>query len=78
MQRTTIMLPNELKKKAQNYAKRYGLSMGELIRDSLSQSLQKAYASRSRDSLFQWTAKTSGNAPEDLALKHDDYLYSHP
>lgn len=79
MLRTTIMLPEDLKATAQRYARRQGMSLGDLIRESLQQRLlQETGESRTQDPLFADQAVFEGDAPGDLASRHDDYLYDEP
>lgn len=72
MKRTTIMLPEELRRRAALRAKQRGISLGELIRLSLDGALPgAAYA---EDPLFE-NVIFDGDAPRDLSAKHDKYLY---
>lgn len=78
VQRTTIMLPLELKMRAQQLAKRDGMSLGDLIRRALDAWLKDSQASSARlgkDSLFADDAVWSGDVPADLSQDHDRYLY---
>lgn len=76
MHRTTIMIPEELKTTAQRYARRHGMSLGDLIRESLRQRLlQENRESRTEDPLFADLSVYEGAAPSDLASGHDEYLY---
>ena len=76
MLRTTVMIPEDLKITAQRYARQHGMSLGDLIRESLQQRLlQESDESRAEDPLFADRAVYDGNAPGDLAAKHDEYLY---
>lgn len=74
MQRTTIMLPGELRHQAMRQAQRLGISLGELIRKSL-QGILKSKTVAELDTLFADWAVYEGKAPKDLAKNHDDYLY---
>lgn len=79
MHRTTVLIPEDLKVAAQRYARRHGKSLGDLIRESLRQRLQQeSAASRAEDPLFADRAVYEGEAPSDLAARHDDYLYDEP
>ena len=79
MQRTTVMLPRELKLRALESARAKGISLGEIIRESLERALQEgANDSRARDPLLSDSEVFSGEAPRDLAEHHDDYLYGDP
>lgn len=76
MNRTTIMLPNDLKIRASNEAKKRQISLGQFIRESLKKSLNSANANSSvSDPLFCDNAVFNGETPEDLSVDHDTYLY---
>ena len=72
MKRTTIMLPEALRRRAASRARQRGISLGELIRDSLDAALPGA--SYEQDPLFE-DAIFDGPAPRDLSASHDKYLY---
>lgn len=70
------MIPEELKATAQRYARRHGMSLGDLIRESLRQRLlRESSDSRAEDLLFTDLSVYEGAALNDLASGHDDYLY---
>ena len=69
MKRTTIMLPEVLKHRAEQTAHSEGISLAELIRASLEDRLQKQVK---RDPFFADTEVFSGETPTDLATHHDD------
>ncbi len=73
MQRTTIMLPEELKLKAIQKANKQGVSLGELIRAALMQLCAKN--DKYHDPLFDENNVYDGDLPDDISLNHDDYLY---
>jgi len=80
MQRTTIMLPSKLKLQARRQARKRGVSLSALVRESLASTLgagevDKRKSSRASDSLFADEAVFIGDAPIDLSLNHDRYLY---
>lgn len=75
MRRTTIMLPESLRLRAQAAAEDLGISMGELIRQALETTLTAAAKSPERDPFFADTDFWDGSGPADLAARHDDYLY---
>lgn len=74
MKRTTIMLPEALRRRALSRAKQKGVSMGELIRDSLDAALSAVTYDAERDPLFE-DVVYDGPAPADGASNHDKYLY---
>ncbi len=73
MKRTTIMLPDELKKKVEQIAQKQGVSFGEIIRESLLLYINPKASND--DSLFSDDAVYTGEAPGDLSVNHDEYLY---
>jgi len=75
MHRTTVMLPAGLKAKATRYAQEKGLSLGELIRQSLTNWLNRSDEQEPSDPLLADEAIYHGPAPSDLAAAHDRYLY---
>lgn len=74
MQRTTILLPAELKRRAVKRAKERGVSFGELVRKALAAHLRDV--SDTEDSLLADLAVFQGKTPRDLAAEHDRYLYA--
>jgi hypothetical protein len=72
MKRTTIMLPEALRRRAAFRARQRGISLGELIRDSLDAALPGV--SYEQDPLFE-DVVFDGPAARDLSAKHDKYLY---
>ena len=76
MQRTTIMLPDDLKAKAIQHARTSGVSLGELIRISLTAFVyQPVKGQKVRDPFFADTAVYHGKTPKDLSANVDKYLY---
>ena len=76
MDRTTVMLPSDLKIRASNQAKKMGISLGQLIRQALEESLNtEKRTDTGEDSLFLDNVVYYGTTPKDLASKHDKYLY---
>lgn len=76
MQRTTIMLPLELKAQAEQWAQERGISLSEFIRELLASALETNQSKpRAKDSLFADDAVFTGDVPTDLAENHDRYLY---
>ena len=75
MHRTTIMLPADLKAKAARHAREMGISLGELIRDSLANWLNRSGRPDLDDPMLSDSAVFEGPAPHDVAANHDGYLY---
>ena len=70
------MLPSDLKTKAMNLARKQGLSLGELIRDSLQARLQQIKGGTPMpDPLFSDREIFKGKVPADLSTNTDSYLY---
>ena len=76
MNRTTIMLPEELKRQAQERAMATGISFGELVRRSLTATVSTPPPERREDPLFADSGIYLGEAPADLSKDHDGYLYA--
>lgn len=74
MQRTTIMLPEDLKIKAEEFSRKKGLSLGEIVREAMRDLLKKAEEDEG-DSFFSDTAVYKKDVPKDLSRNHDEYLY---
>jgi hypothetical protein len=74
MKRTTIMLPEDLRRRALFRANQRGVSLGELIRDSLDSTLPNVSYDIEKDPLFE-DVVFDGPAPRDLSRRHDEYLY---
>lgn len=73
MHRTTILLPEDLRRAAVLEARSQGLSLGELIRRRL-QSATPSLTQAPKPAFF--TRKPwKGNAPNDLSANHDQDLY---
>ncbi len=76
MDRTTIMLPPELKTRAANQAKKMRISLGQYIREALTKSLEMdSRREAGDDSLFLDNAVFNGVVPKDVTANHDRYLY---
>jgi|GEM_PF-1361143 len=77
MDKTTILLPTQLRKKAAKRAATLGISLGELIRRNLTKEVQVGEASpRSSDPIFDdFDALVLKADKTDVALEHDRYLY---
>jgi hypothetical protein len=70
MTRTTIMLPEGLKLRASERARELGISLGELIRESVERRLATG-TSPSEDPLFTAVPIFDGSVPPDLSEEHD-------
>lgn len=76
MHRTTILLPEDLKRRASKLARREGVSLAELIRSALEERLA-ARTSWANDPLWKALEPMDflPDSPTDLAANHDAYLY---
>ncbi len=76
MQRTTILLPADLKAKALRRAREQGISLDEFLRRALEAALAGPGETPIKaDPLFSDVSVYEGPVPADLAVHHDDYLY---
>lgn len=76
MKRTTLMLPEELKARAERRAFERGISLGQLVRESVESALSTSDEEhRAKDPLFADDVIYEGEAPRDLSEAHDEYLY---
>jgi len=72
MHRTTILLPEDLRRKAEIEARTLGISLSELIRRRIASSPQQQTASRAA---FFTRKSWVDSGPTDMADNHDRYLY---
>ena len=76
MKRTTIVLPDDLRTRAMKRAHKTKVSLAELIRRSLEETLRrKVTDSWDDDPFFSDMAVFRMKGPKDLAKNHDKYLY---
>lgn len=75
MNRTTVMLPGDLKLKAKRTAENMGISLGELIRLSLKIQIGAKNDIKQDDPFLSDIEVFSGPIPDDFSLNHDKYLY---
>jgi len=74
MHRTTILLPQDLRRRAERDARALGISLSELIRRRLSEGLGDDDEDEKAPRFFCRTP-WKGAGPSDTAKRHDDYLY---
>ncbi|MBI3828568.1 MAG: hypothetical protein HY291_03575 [Planctomycetes bacterium] len=76
MQRTTIMLPEDLKRRAMRRARELGISFGEFVRTCMEDELRPKKQDRAgeRDPLYAVPVH-KGKVPADLSKNIDTYLY---
>jgi len=76
MQRTTVVLPAGLKKRAMTLARKRKISFGELVRQAVEQSVPPPKKpSKGRDPLWDDVPVFDGAVPADISINHDKYLY---
>jgi hypothetical protein len=68
-----MMLPKDLQRQAAEAARRRGISLGEMIRQSLVRETSLAY--RVDADPFWTTTEVFHSGQADLAERHDDELY---
>lgn len=72
MHRTTILLPDDLRRRADREARALGISLSELIRRRLAADGGGETLDRPR---FFSRQPWGGHGPSDTAANHDAYLY---
>jgi hypothetical protein len=84
MTRTTIMLPEEVKRRAVAQARKLNISFADFVRQAVAEKLPRQgqgvdrLKRRRRDPLFRLLdriAPVQGDTATDVAARHDDYLY---
>lgn len=76
MHKTTLLLPEDLKREASRIARKRKMNLSELIRAELSRVVQEEMGSgMEQDSLFGSAVTGVKGLPSDLSVKHDRYLY---
>ncbi len=73
MQRTSLMLPPDLQRRAAATARQRGMSLGELVRQSLIRETALAYSAEADPFWTMTPVFRSGRS--DLAERHDDEIY---
>jgi hypothetical protein len=68
------MLPASLKSRAARQARNEGISLGELIRDSVEKRLGAKQTARQEDPLFADNETFKDSWPADVSGNHDKYL----
>lgn len=78
MIKTTILLPEDLQKRAKLLAKKKGTTLTGLIRKQLEAAVvqdEGAEVERAEDPLFSNWQPSDKIVPSDLSVNHDRYLY---
>lgn len=75
MKRTTIVLPPDLKARAERAARDEGRSFADVVRESVERYVSAREAAVGGDPLLDDDAVFDGDTPSDLAASHDAYLY---
>lgn len=74
MHRTTLMIPGELKTRAERKARQFGMSFGEFVRTSVEDELAR-YERGDTDPLLADKVVYRGAARRDATRAHDAILY---
>lgn len=77
--RTTIVLPDPLKRRAVARAREQGISFGEFVRRAVEKMLSAPPRGDSRKKTgdrFWDNLEIYDGGPSDAAARHDDYLYN--
>jgi hypothetical protein len=76
MHRTTILLPETLRRDAEKVARGQGITLSELIRRKLAHSVaSKARVAQDQDPFFRPGRLMTRSGAIDVSANHDDYLY---
>lgn len=78
MNKTTILLPENLQKRARKLAKKRGTTLSGFIRKQLEQAVSEDdsdVVNRKDDPLFRNWKPSDADLPTDISLNHDRYLY---
>ena len=71
------MLPEELRGRAVRSARKRGISLGEMVRESMSAYLEASQrkSPEDEDSFLSDCETFKRKTPKDVSAKHDRYLY---
>jgi len=78
MNKTTILLPENLQKRAKTLAKKRGTTLSGFIRKQLERAVnedESDVVNRKEDPLFSNWKPSDADLPADLSVNHDRYLY---
>ena len=76
MQRTTVVLPAGLKKRAMTIARQRKISFSEFVRQAMERSAPPPRKRlKGKDPYWSDVAVYDGPVPPDLSSNHDKYLY---
>lgn len=78
-ERTTIVLPDPLKRRAVARAREQGISFGEFVRRAVEKMLSvppRGPGGKKTGDPFWDNLETYAGGPSDAAARHDDYLYN--
>jgi hypothetical protein len=87
MTRTTIMLPDDVKRRALAQARKLNISFADFVRQAVTEKLPRQgkgvdrLKQRRQDPLFRLLdriALVEGETATDVAARHDDFLYGEP
>lgn len=72
MKRTSILIPDDLKRRAERYAREHEMSLAALVRSALQDKIRPTVPAR--DPIFSDDVVFEGETPPDLSARHEDYL----
>jgi hypothetical protein len=75
MHRTTVVLPEALRLRAKEQARREGIPFAELVREAIEARLGEPTGRFDEDPLFSDIPVFDGPVPADLSEEHDTDLY---
>jgi hypothetical protein len=75
MQRTTVLLPERLKKKANAKANILGLSLDEFIQLSIKNSINSQFNKKKSDPFIKDNSVFNECNANDCSINHNDYIY---
>jgi hypothetical protein len=80
MERTTVVFPAGLKKRAMARARARKISFSEFVRQAVKHAADEAVrkTSRGKDPFWSDVATYDGPVPPDISINHDKYLYDEP
>lgn len=80
MDRTTVMFPLQLKRRAMTAARRRKISFAEFVRKAVEQAAPAPPRKKpnGEDSFWSDLAVYDGPVPPDISINHDKYLHDEP
>ncbi len=76
--RTTVILPVQLKKRAMAAARQRKISFAEFVRQAVDRAAPPRRRGKGNDPFWADVAVYNGPVPPDISSNHDKYLYDEP